>query len=210
MNAAACSRARGRSPRRPASASAFAVTVEKELRRLRPRQGLDVQTGSHRRPVRVSRRDEGVAVCCLGKASLHRLCALGVVEDEQPPIPLSESVHGSAHHLLQVLRRRDAELGCERSVVRVQGRGRLGPHPPHDVVGELEPVRVLERDLCLSDPSEARHCNQRRARSGLQARSDPIEQVIASYEVPIPQMRDVPDFGSKSRDPRPRTPRRRN
>ena len=85
-------------------------------------------------------------------AQLHRL--FGVVEHQQPAVPLPEGVPQRTDGLGLVGRLGEAEPAGKRGQLGGDRGGLLGGHPPDQVVVGAVTVGVLERELGLAHPTQ--------------------------------------------------------
>ena len=139
----------------------------------------------------------------------HILRPAGVIEDQQPPVPLPQL----GQH--RPPRRRQPRPGLGAAQLRGQPgqllpdqpRG-LGVDPPHQVIAAREPVRVLDRQLRLADPAHAVQRLHHRPVPGQQRLPHRHQQPIAPGE-PRVAGRDVPHPRPAPRPPRPGPARRR-
>jgi hypothetical protein len=153
--------------------------------RLRPGQHVHLQPPADRAPAREAGGDQhvpGPAGPVVGDVGRP----LGVVEDEQPTVPVAQlgeqPVHGVGHRGPG----RQLQPGCQPGQLVGDQHGLFGVDPPDHVVVGGEPMGVLERQLGLAHPAQpVEGLHHQRGLPGPQPSPQLGQKIVAAGEVRI-------------------------
>ena len=125
----------------------------------------------------------------------------GVVEDQQPPVPVTQLGQHPVHHLGGDRVGGQPQPGGQTEELLGDKHRLFGVDPPHQVVIVGVPVRVFDDQLGLADATQPVQGLHRQSSFRLEPPTQLIEQVAAADEMRVPG-RHVPDVSRANRSGR--------